>query len=297
MSKPKIAVLYSIDSAEADISKLSADAIHQTLKTKGYAIQQIAGSLANIKALRPTDFAMVIIAMHGGIGEDGTVQQLLEKQGLRYTGSNSAASQMALDKFATKNIFAKNKISSPDFFFITKKSYVCKKILENWLPCIIKPRFEGSSIGIKILRTSQSVFEAIDYMYFYDSDFLVEKYISGQELSVSVLQGKCLPIVEIIPKSDFFNFQAKYKKGQTSYVVPAKIKTNIARQIQADCLAIFDLFGCKDYARIDLILDSTMQPFFLEANTIPGFTETSLLPKAAQAAGLNFAELWERIIR
>ena len=293
----KIGVLLGGESSEREISIASGKAIANALIRKGYDIKEIDGTLSNVNQIKPSEFDVIFIALHGGDGENGCVQGILEQKGIIYTGSDAKASRLGFDKAACKELCLEKGIFTAPYLVFSRNDCIKQASLEKFLPFIVKPRFQGSSVGLSLVREINEFDKAIANAFSYDSDIIVESYIEGRELTVGVLGHEALPIVEIIPCHDIFDFYCKYNKGQTKYVVPAGIEKKIADRIKDIALQVFDLVGSRDYARVDFMLNQNNDAYVLEINTIPGFTETSLLPKAAQAHGIVFDDLCERIIK
>lgn len=252
--------------------------------------------LAEIPELRGADVAF--LALHGGAGEDGTLQALLELLGVPYTGSGPLGAALAMDKDVSKRLFRDAEIPTlpwrvvrgPDFRYDPE-------ILEDVVgfPSVVKPANQGSSVGLTIVREPQELDSAIAEAARFDDEVMVERYLRGRELTVGILGDQALPLVEIRPKKGIYDYESKYTPGMTEYLCPAPIEDEIAVQIQAYALRAFRVLKMRGFGRIDFIFGRE-QAYCLEANALPGLTATSLLPKAAAAAGLSFPELCERII-
>ena len=245
----------------------------------------------------------VFNALHGGIGENGIVQGILQTMGYAFNGSRAEGCAIAMDKVITKMIFEKNNISTPRWIYYDNSNgldydKVVSEIRQQFdLPLVIKPGHEGSTIGLTIVRQADQIRAAIDEALRYDRTFLIEEYIPGRELTVSVLGDCALPLVEILPQHGIYDYECKYTKGMSQYEVPAKLDPALTKTLQEITVTAFRLLRCAGYGRMDLRLDPANQPYFLEMNTMPGMTATSLVPKAAKAAGLSFPELLDEIIR
>jgi D-alanine-D-alanine ligase len=332
----KIAVLMGGTSAERDVSLASGAGVVAGLKEAGYEViaidtargyhalkmedvkliekvkaqppsteelQKYAGELT-IKAINPADLRgvdVVFIILHGGAGENGTIQALLELVGIPYTGSGVLASALAMDKYMAKQIFAANNIPTPDFFLTDKRENktadeIDRKILESFgYPVIIKPNCQGSSVGLSCVTSKEQLEKALGLGYQYDDRLLVEKYIAGREFTVSVLGNQPLPLVEIIPEGGLYDYEHKYIAGKTNKVCPVDLPDNVQKLIQQYGLKAFQALGCQGFGRVDFRLDNDSKAYCLEVNTLPGMTATSLVPKAAKAAGIEFPQLLERI--
>jgi len=239
---------------------------------------------------------VVFIALHGLFGEDGTIQQLCEELHLPYTGSDVLASRLGMDKVASKRRFEEAGLRVPRWRVIEGSRTEALRDLEGLAyPLVVKPARSGSSFGVSIVERADGMAAAIAQARRYGSTVLVEEFIAGRELTVGILGDTPLPVVEIRPRQGFFDFQAKYTQGATDYLVPAPIAEDIAASVQAAGLAAHRALGCRHLSRADLILDVRNTPMLLEVNTIPGFTPTSLLPKAAACLQLSYDELCERL--
>jgi D-alanine-D-alanine ligase len=244
------------------------------------------------------DADIAFLALHGGIGEDGRLQALLELSGIRYTGSGPLGSGIAMDKDVTKRLLRDAEVPTlpwrvaraPDFQY--DRDAVGEDIS---FPCIVKPSRQGSSVGIIVVHAPESLDEAIAEAARYDTEVMIERYARGRELTVSIIGDQPLPPVEIRPLKGIYDYEAKYTSGQTEYVCPAPLEGELTALVQLYAFRAFRVLKLNGYARIDFIL-AQEQLFCLEANTLPGMTSTSLLPKAAAATGISFPDLCERII-
>ncbi|MBN2830997.1 MAG: D-alanine--D-alanine ligase [Candidatus Omnitrophica bacterium] len=297
----RIGVLMGGPSSEKKISLKSGFAVLKALKelkVKVFPVVIKSDSFKdNISLLKAKKIDCAFIALHGRFGEDGGIQRILSKMKIPYTGSGIKASKLAMDKVASRNIFKRNGLYVPDFKVIKRRSYSLNFIQGLNLPLVIKPALTGSSIGISIADAYSSIAPAIRLAFKFDKRVIIEEYIKGRELTVGILEGNPLSIIEIIPKGHFFDYQAKYRHGLTDYIVPAKLKPKISEKIKRTALAAHKLLGCFGSSRVDIILDKRNRPFILEVNTIPGLTSTSLLPKAASASGIDFANLCIKLIQ
>lgn len=251
--------------------------------------------------IQAADF--IFSALHGGSGENGVAQGLLQTLGFRFNGSSAEGCAIAMDKVVTKMIFEKNDIPTPKWMYFERKNgldypAIVTAIEHNFsFPLVIKPGHEGSTVGLTIVEKREQIQPAVDEALKYNSVFLVEEYIAGRELTVAILGEQALPIVEIRPRHGIYDYECKYTSGMSEYQVPAELDARLAAEIQAQSVRAFHLLRCGGYGRMDLRLSSDQQPFFLEMNTLPGMTATSLVPKAARAVGLSFEDLLEEIIR
>jgi D-alanine-D-alanine ligase len=289
-------------SPEREVSLSTGKAIHGALLKLGYTSKFIDFKEKHIGDLKELDVAFV--ALHGKYGEDGTVQGLLELLNVPYTGSGVLSSAIAMDKIYSKKIFELEGILTPPGIYLDRGDK--NKLADRYdeigkkigYPVIVKPNRGGSTIGVTILQDGSGLQTAAELAYGYDSRVIVEKYIKGRLLTVSIIGADpvCLPIIEIRPKSGFYDYRSKYTPGLTEYLVPAPVNDALAKEISAVALKCHTSLDCSGISRVDLILGDDGQPYFLEVNTIPGMTSTSLVPKAADAAGIDFETLVEIIL-
>lgn len=248
------------------------------------------------------DVDLAFIGLHGKYGEDGTIQSLLELRGIKYTGSKVLASSLAMDKCMAKIMFQHFDVNTPRWFVVNKNEedydLIRKKIKKFFgYPCVIKPNDEGSTIGLTICRGDIEVPQAVKKALQYSRKVLVEEYITGHELTIAIIDQQALPVLEIKPKIGFYDYENKYTQGKTDYIVPAEIPQKVAEHLQHQALLAFNSVGCESYARVDFRMTNDFKSYCLEVNTLPGMTSTSLVPKMAKAAGINFEELIDRIIK
>ena len=292
----QVAVLMGGQSAEREISLKTGEAALNALQQLGYNAVGIDVGSDLPAQLREAAVDVAFIALHGRFGEDGRVQGLLEMLQIPYTGSGVLASSMAIDKVVTKQMLLYSELPTPGFDYM-RPGDSAEKLFERckYLPLIVKPSREGSTIGISIARSREALRHGIDTAAALDGTVLVEEFIDGIELTVSVLNGQALPIIQIVPKSGFYDYHAKYSSGQTEYLLPAPVDAVIYQRIQQAAVEACRALGCRGAARVDFMLRER-EFYCIEVNTIPGMTETSLLPKAAQAAGIDFTRLVEQIL-
>jgi D-alanine-D-alanine ligase len=263
--------------------ELSLDFEHFILKDEEFG--------TTLDSLKKFDF--VFIALHGTFGEDGTIQRILEENNIPFNGSNSKASKLCFDKAAVKILAKENDILTPDFFQIKE----IDNIIENsnfsiFQDYVVKPNQQGSSLGIFRKKDLINDFEKkLKSIFELDTQILIEEFIHGREVTVGILNGKTLPIIEIKPKREFYDFRSKYSKGSSEYFCPAEIESNIEDKLIKNSLKIHQLTGCDVYSRVDFRIDRNGNPWFLEINTLPGLTETSLFPLASKKAGINFEKM------
>jgi len=294
----RVGVLMGGVSSEREISLKSGKAIIEAFNRQGFDVLPLDIVNDNrdkiARTLLEAGMDVAFIALHGQLGEDGMIQSILEKVNIPYTGSGVDSSRLAFNKAITQNYFKKNDISVPSYVTLTKGGQFDAGAVTEALgacPLIVKPACEGSSIGITLVKKEGELNEALLCAWRYDDIVLIEKYIQGRELTVSILGHDALPVVEICPKHNFFNFKAKYTKGETEYIVPAKITDDMTRELQQVALKAHKICGCEDFSRVDFMIDTDQKHYVLEINTIPGFTSTSLLPMAAANYGLSFDQL------
>jgi D-alanine-D-alanine ligase len=301
--KPKkVAVLLGGKSTEREISLKTGKQIAIALAGKGYIVREVdaAGPLvADLDAFHPD---VVFIALHGKYGEDGTIQGLLEILGYPYTGSGVLSSAVGMDKVMTKKLLVAERISTPDYKVIHRSDLVKKSVAQLAAeaaerldyPLVVKPSCQGSTIGITIPKNAKELEAAIDDALCYDDFALAEKFIDGMELTVSVLgteELQTLPIIEIVSDTGFYDYKAKYDLGLSHHIIPARIPPEAATRVNELALRTYRALGCRQFARVDVMLSKDEVPYVLEANTIPGLTPTSLFPDAAKSAGISFEEL------
>jgi len=289
----KIAVLMGGLSAEREISLRSGNACLKALIKRGYNTASIDAGRDLPLRLKDEGIDVAFIALHGRYGEDGTVQGLLEIMGIPYTGSGVLASAIAINKAATKDVLISKGIRTPAFFTLKRAEYA--RDLRVGFPAVVKPAKEGSTIGISIVREKKELLPALDEAFRFDSLVIVEDFVKGREVTVSVLDGNPLAIVEVRPKSGFYDFQSKYTPGMTEYICPAEISADAGDVCKEMAVSVYNALGCSGAARVDMIIDEA-GPQAIEINTIPGMTETSLLPKAAACEGMGFEDLVEKIL-
>jgi D-alanine-D-alanine ligase len=294
MKNKRIAIILGGLSKERDVSIKTGTAVMNALKGKGYDVFPFDPKQDDFNDLKTAGAAF--IALHGQYGEDGCIQGFLETLKIPYTGSGVLSSAMSYDKITTKNQ-VQDIVTLPKSWSFTGDDIdvFCEKT-EVVCPVIVKPSREGSTFGMTVVKEKTELAAAIQTAKKFCSDVLIEQYIQGTEVTVSVLNGKALPIVEIVPKSGFYDFAAKYTPGKTEYFAPARIPADVAEKISRTSEAVAQRLGCRGAPRVDYMLDEELNDYFLEINTIPGMTETSLLPKAAKAVGIDFASLCEEIL-
>ncbi len=306
----RVAVLKGGRSLERQVSLRSGARVQDALEHLGHEVLAIDVGPELVAVLSQAPPEVAFVALHGRDGEDGTVQELLEVMGIPYTGSGVSACIRAADKVLAKHAMRDRGIPTPDFYAFNETAFKALgaaralPAIEERLqfPIVVKPARQGSALGIKFARTPADVPAALVAAFSYDRKVLLERYVRGRELAVSILERAgtpvTLPIVEAVPEQDsFYDFESRYEIGRTRFVCPAELEPALARRASEIALETYQLLGCAGFARVDLMLaHDTGELFVLEANTIPGLTETSLLPQAAEAAGISFDQLVESVL-
>jgi D-alanine-D-alanine ligase len=298
IKKKRIGVMMGGLSREREISLKTGKAILKGLMEKGYDVYPIdvGEDIANTLTKKKIDCAF--LALHGRFGEDGTIQGMLELMRIPYTGSGVLASALAIHKIMAKKFFLFEKIPTPPFEVFHRDEIEKAPLRTIFLPfpLVVKPAREGSTIGVSIVRREEELLYALKEAGKYDEEILVEEFMKGKEITVGILEDIPLPIIEIVPKSGFYDFHSKYTKGETEYIIPARIPREKYLFAQEISLKAFRVLGCSGCARVDLVTDESGNPFVIDVNTMPGMTEISLLPQAAHYAGITFGDLVERIL-
>jgi D-alanine-D-alanine ligase len=300
----RVSVLKGGSSLERGVSLRSAARVEDALTALGHEVLPVDVGPDLVTGLRSERPEVAFIALHGPGGEDGTVQELLEILGIPYTGPGVAACALCMDKVAAKHELRSAGLPTPDWFAFNATAFrelgaadTLEEIEDRLgFPLVVKPASQGSSLGVEFASTREGVPEALVAAFSYDDRVLLERYVKGRELAVSVLGTEALPVVEAIPREeDFFNFEARYEIGRTEYVCPAQLSGGESDEVRELATRTYETLGCSGFARVDLILGGD-GPQVLEVNAIPGLTDTSLFPMAAEAAGIEFGELVSRII-
>ena len=291
----KIAVLMGGPGSEREVSLATGRGVSKALRSLGAEVVDVDVHDENFAL--PKDVDLAFIAIHGTFGEDGELQKILEARGVPYTGDGVEASRAAFDKILSKEKFREHNVVTPKWEVIEGGQRPTIAV-----PLVVKPARQGSTVGVVVVRKERELDAALAEADKYDRKLLIEEFVSGRELTIGVLGDQALPILEIIPKGGFYDFNNKYPflnpqaGGGAEHVCPAKIDPNKTKQIQEQALRAFRALGLVVYARVDVLLSDSGDPFVLEVNNIPGMTETSLLPEAAAAAGINYVDLCTRII-
>lgn len=306
----KVAVLKGGSSLERAVSLKSGARVEDALNKLGHEVVAIDVGSDLVDKLRQYGPAAAFIALHGHGGEDGTVQELLEMLSVPYTGSGPAAAIRCMDKVQSKYIMQERGIPTADFFAFNETAFqdlgaagaLPEVGRQLGFPVVVKPATQGSALGVKFAAKAEEVPSALVAAFSYDSKVLIERYVEGREIAIGVGEGKDgpepLPIVEVRPHSgSFFDFEARYEVGKTDYLCPAELEPGITEELGKLAVNAYEAMGCYGFARVDLILDQSDSPQILEINVIPGMTETSLLPLAAEAAGIEFEGLVEWMLK
>lgn len=287
-----ITVMLGGPSAEREVSLASGAAVVKALRLLGHTVHELDPRTPDWRLPAGTD--VVFLALHGTYGEDGTVQDQLDALGMPYTGCGAAASRIAFDKVLTKQLCVQAGVPTPKF--VTVKSSEAPFPRELTLPLVVKPVRQGSSVGLQFVEREADWQPALAEAMKFDPEPLVEEKVAGRETTVGILDGQALPVVEVRPKQGAYDYRNKYTAGRTEYFCPAEFDAATTRRIQDAALGAFRAVGGNDYARVDVMVRADGLPMVLEVNTLPGMTETSLLPKAAAAAGMDFTTLCQRMV-
>lgn len=294
LRRKRIGVLMGGWSSERAISLKTGKAIYDALKKEKCNVVAIDVDRNIIEKIKKKKIEIAFIALHGPFGEDGCIQGLLEVLDIPYTGSGVLASALAMDKIKAKEIFTYHDIPTPRWWVITKDDKAL--ITKLKLPLVIKPSRQGSTVGVSIVETRKELFPAIKKAFSYDKIIIAEEFIPGRELTVGILNNQPMPVMEIVPKNRFYDWQSKYTPGMSKHIVPAPLTKQETKLAQEMALKANQSLGCKGATRVDMRFNKKQGIFVLEINTIPGMTRESLLPEAARAVGISFNELVIRIL-
>jgi D-alanine-D-alanine ligase len=300
----RVAVLKGGRSLEREVSLRSGARVEDALKRLGHEPIGIDVDHDLVRRLRELAPDVCFLALHGRDGEDGTIQELLEILGLPYTGSGVSACIRCTDKVLAKHHLEDAGLPTPDFVSFTETAFkqlgaaeALGEIAERiGFPMVVKPADQGSALGLRVAQSAAEVPGALVAALSYSAKVLLEKYVAGRDLAVSVLDGVALPIVEAMPETGMYDFDARYEIGRSRFVCPADLPEEVTARAQSLAVQVHELLGCRDVSRVDILLDADGGLHVLEANVIPGLTETSLLPQAADAAGIRFDDLIARLI-
>jgi len=289
----KIGVIYGGTSSEREISLKSGSAVYKALKKLKFNVCLIDGSGDVAAKIRKAKIKFAYIALHGPMGEDGKIQGLCELLNVPYTGSGVLSSAISMDKVMSKKLFEYCGIKTPKWSVVKKGEPVKNG---ECLPAVVKPASQGSAIGISIVTKKEDFKKALALAHKCEDTALVEQYVKGTEITVGVLNGKALPVIDIVPKNKFYDFEAKYSKGGSEHILPSTLPKSVQARARAIAEKIYEEFNCRALCRADMIVDAKHNIWTLEVNTVPGMTGTSLFPEAAKAVGLDFENLVLKII-
>lgn len=303
--RKKIIVVCGGTSTEAEVSRRTGKAIADALKSKNYNVELMELNPQTFAStIREKNCSIVFNALHGKYGEDGLIQGTLDMLKIPYTGSDVLAAALTMDKVATKHFLNSAQISTPKFAVyreVDRRDELAAEIEKNFgLPVVIKAAAQGSSIGVSIVENSEDIDEAIDNAFTFGDEILVEEFIKGRELTVAVMgnedDAEALPVIEITTTTGRYDYKSKYTKGMSTHIVPAEIPDAVTDEVQRLAVAAFKICKCAGVARVDMMLSEENIPYVIEVNSVPGMTETSLVPDAARAAGIEFPDLCEKIL-
>ena len=292
----KIGVLLGGNSAEREVSLASGKAISAACKELGHNVLDLDPEFdvrLLVSDLLTVD--LVFNGLHGGDGENGVIPGFLQSLGVKYTGSKTEASAICMDKRISKALVHRKDLLTPNWVSLANNDPL-PLVGDMVFPVVIKPNDQGSTIGLTVVKDESELDDAIELARKFANVVLIEEFIVGKEITVTVIGDKAYPIVEIVPSHGLYDYECKYNKGMTEYFCPANIDKDLTKAIQESALKIHKLLGCRHYSRVDFRLDKNGRAWFLELNTLPGMTETSLVPKSAKASGLSFPELIQTII-
>ncbi|MGE5389837.1 MAG: D-alanine--D-alanine ligase [Deltaproteobacteria bacterium] len=302
----KVLVLMGGLSEEREVSLKSGQGVYDALLEKGYEAVTLDLSRDNLGQIGEIAPDVVFIALHGRYGEDGTVQGLLDILGIPYTGSGVAASAICMDKIITKKLLIYEGYPTADFTILNRSTFkdsqeAVNDLLDRYgLPVVVKAATQGSSIGTYIIKERDALLDSIKQAFEFCPQVLVERFIDGDLLTVAVLGNenpRVLPVIEIVSKNDFYDYESKYTPGMCEHIIPARISKEVNDKVEAIAAGCYMALGCRGTARIDFIVDREGNPFILEVNTIPGMTGMSLVPDAARAVGISYAELVDILVK
>ena len=302
-SSISVALLAGGASGERDISLASGAGAREALEEAGFHVTMLDPVVKNdLVRLITEDFDVAFICLHGRYGEDGTIQGMLDLLGIPYIGSGVWSSAIAIDKARSKLFYQKNGINTPQSMLLKRGDAVDVNAIVNTVgvPCVVKPASAGSALGVHILTDRADIADAVESVFTIDCEAIIETYIKGTELTVSVIGNKVpfsLPIIEIVPKNEFYDFESKYAPGGSQHICPARLSDEQTKKVQEIAVAAHKALGCRGVSRTDIIMDGNGVCWVLETNTLPGMTSTSLLPDAARVAGYSFSELCTMLIQ
>ena len=293
----KVAVLMGGDSAEREVSLRSGHAVTKALREAGVDAHPFDPAHNPLAELKEQGFQRAFNVLHGRGGEDGTIQGALELMDIPYTGSGVMASALGMDKWRTKLLWTAAGVTTPNYVLMDDKTHAENVVTALGLPLFVKPANEGSSIGVSKVKQAGDLMAAYSLAKQSDPLVIAEQFVGGGEYTVGILGEIALPIVRIVPKNEYYDYEAKYLRDDTEYRCPSGLPAEQEKQIQAEALQAFKVLGCRGWGRVDFLMDDACKHYFLEVNTSPGMTDHSLVPMAAKAAGLDFEALVIRILQ
>jgi D-alanine-D-alanine ligase len=301
LRKRKIGVLMGGWSSEREISLLSGQRVLNSLKNQGFQAVAIDINRNFTDQIKRAKIDLAFVILHGRPGEDGTIQGYLDLLGVPYTGSGVIASAICIDKVITKMLFERAGVPTPPYFVVGPGDHVATVVAEAekqfGYPMIAKPRAEGSSVGIELLEGRRGAVERCERVRRGFGDILLEQFVPGMIATVGILVNDTLPILELVPRRQaFYDYEAKYTRGETEFIIPARLDPKVAEKVQELAMKAHRLMGCEGFSRIDMVVKGGKLPYFLEINTLPGLTDVSDLPAEAEAAGISYDELIFRIL-
>lgn len=292
----KVGVLMGGLSAEREVSLESGAAVYKALLERGYDAIAIDMGRDLAQILTKESVEVAFICLHGRYGEDGAVQGLLEVLGIPYTGAGVLASALAMNKIFAKKLFQASGLTVAPYRVVQQGHEPDLATIGFSLPVVVKPSQEGSSVGVSIVRRAEEFQPALEAAFVYDAEILVEQFIKGREIQVGILEEQALGAIEIVPKKEFYDYEAKYTPGMADHILPAPLSPDLYRQVLGAGEEAHRALGCCGYSRVDFLVTDEDECYLLEVNTLPGMTALSLLPEIARGAGIGFAELVERIL-
>ncbi len=296
MKKKRIGVLMGGLSAEREVSLASGAAVLKALLEQGYDAVAIDMGRDLAQVLVKEGVEIAFICLHGRYGEDGAVQGLLEVMGIPYTGAGVLASALAMNKIYAKRMFQASGLTVAPYQVLRRGDSFDPAVAGFYLPVVVKPSQEGSSVGVTIVRRPEDIDKALETAFAYDAEALVERFIKGREIQVGILDERALGAIEIVPKKEFYDYEAKYTDGMAEHIYPAPLPACLYRKVLEEGERAHAALGCCGYSRVDFLVTEEGECFILEVNTLPGMTALSLLPEIARGAGIGFGELVERIV-
>jgi D-alanine-D-alanine ligase len=296
MKKKKIGVLMGGFSAEREVSLKSGTAVHGALIERGYDTVSLDVGRDISAQLVTGKIDVAFICLHGRLGEDGTIQGLLEVMGIPYTGSGVLASALAMNKTAAKVVFSANGLTVARYVVLRGSDTFDEALAGFGYPLVVKPSQEGSSVGVSLVKNPADLPQAVASAFRYDDEVLVEEYIKGREIQVGILSDRAIGAIEIVPKREFYDFEAKYTDGMAEHICPAPLDKPIYDKVMQQGELAHSVLGCSGYSRVDFLVTDSGECYLLEVNTLPGMTALSLLPEIAHHAGYGFTDLVEEIV-